>query len=315
MGYLGKQITITGTQNSKRLSVLATDGQTTFTVSNGYTIGQLDVYRNGVKLSVSRDFTAADGVSVTLIDAANANDIIEFVVFENFDVTDAITTGGNQTITGDLTVEGNFTAGTALTVTNGGVTAGILTAQSFHGDGTNLTNVGVDTAQVSTSGLVVSGISTLAGATFSGLSTFASQAEFDANVKIDGNNQLRLGTGGNSFFYHGSDNDTYLQTNNNELLIGGPTVRLQSYGSVGSAGENYLVGTQNGSVDLYYDNSKKFETDAGGVKITGVCTATSFSGTVASSNLSGALPALDGSALTNLNIPAGFNELDAALFN
>ena len=38
-------------------------------------------------------------------------------------------------------------------------------------------------------------------------------------------------------------------------------------------------------------------------------------GTVTSSKLSGALPALDGSALTNLNIPAGFNELDAALFN
>ena len=52
-----------------------------------------------------------------------------------------------------------------------------------------------------------------------------------------------------------------------------------------------------------------------GAVVTGVCTATSFSGTVASSNLSGALPALDGSALTNLNIPAGFNELDAALFN
>ena len=48
---------------------------------------------------------------------------------------------------------------------------------------------------------------------------------------------------------------------------------------------------------------------------TGIITATSFSGTVASSNLSGALPALDGSALTNLNIPAGFTELDAALFN
>jgi len=52
-----------------------------------------------------------------------------------------------------------------------------------------------------------------------------------------------------------------------------------------------------------------------GVVVTGVATATSFSGTVPSSNLSGALPALDGSALTNLNIPAGFNELDAALFN
>ena len=55
--------------------------------------------------------------------------------------------------------------------------------------------------------------------------------------------------------------------------------------------------------------------NSSGIIITGVATATSFSGTVPSSNLSGALPALDGSALTNLNIPAGFNELDAALFN
>tara|TARA_R100000734_G_C3298731_1_gene89617 strand:+ start:796 stop:1107 length:312 start_codon:yes stop_codon:yes gene_type:complete len=81
-----------------------------------------------------------------------------------------------------------------------------------------------------------------------------------------------------------------------------------------------------------------------GAVVTGVTTSTSFSGnltgtattatnladaanittgtiadarlgTVSSSKLSGALPALDGSALTNLNIPTGFNELDAALFN
>ena len=49
------------------------------------------------------------------------------------------------------------------------------------------------------------------------------------------------------------------------------------------------------------------------VNATGIITASSFSG--AASGLTGALPALDGSALTNLNIPAGFTELDAALFN
>ena len=76
-----------------------------------------------------------------------------------------------------------------------------------------------------------------------------------------------------------------------------------------------------------------------GAVVTGVTTSTSFDGsgasltslnatqlstgtvadarlgTVTSSKLSGALPALDGSALTNLNIPPGFSELDAALFN
>ena len=77
----------------------------------------------------------------------------------------------------------------------------------------------------------------------------------------------------------------------------------------------------------------KAQANQSGVVVTGVTTSTSFDGnlnatqlasgtvadarlgTVSSSKLSGALPALDGSALENLNIPAGFNELDAALFN
>ncbi len=62
-----------------------------------------------------------------------------------------------------------------------------------------------------------------------------------------------------------------------------------------------------------------------GAVVTGVTTSTSFdgnlnatqlaSGTVPDARFPTTLPAVDGSALTNLNIPAGFSELDAALFN
>ena len=62
-----------------------------------------------------------------------------------------------------------------------------------------------------------------------------------------------------------------------------------------------------------------------GVVVTGVTTSTSFdgnlnatqlaSGTLPDARFPATLPAVNGSALTNLNIPAGFNELDAALFN
>ena len=68
-----------------------------------------------------------------------------------------------------------------------------------------------------------------------------------------------------------------------------------------------------------------------GVVVTGVTTSTSFdgsgasltnlnasqlaSGTIPDARFPATLPAVNGSALTNLNIPAGFNELDAALFN
>ena len=62
-----------------------------------------------------------------------------------------------------------------------------------------------------------------------------------------------------------------------------------------------------------------------GAIVTGVATATSFSGNLNATQLASGtipdarfpttLPAVSGENLTNLNIPAGFNELDAALFN
>ena len=71
-------------------------------------------------------------------------------------------------------------------------------------------------------------------------------------------------------------------------------------------GDNAIIAKTDNSVELYWDDAKKLETDNAGVKITGVATATSFSGSAAgltnipSAQLSGALPALDGSALTGV---------------
>ena len=52
-----------------------------------------------------------------------------------------------------------------------------------------------------------------------------------------------------------------------------------------------------------------------GANITNLNASQLASGTIPDARFPAALPALDGSALTDLNIPAGFNELDAALFN
>ena len=105
MGYLGNGLTITGTQNSKRIVVDATPNQTISTVTGGYLIGQLDVYRNGVKLVDTQDYTASDGASVTFLSAASEGDELEFVVFENFDVANALSSSGG-TVSGDLVVTG-----------------------------------------------------------------------------------------------------------------------------------------------------------------------------------------------------------------
>ena len=72
--------------------------------------------------------------------------------------------------------------------------------------------------------------------------------------------------------------------------------------------ENMIVATRGGSVKLYHDggSTPKLATSATGVTVDGTCTATTFSGSGASltnlpsSALTGALPAIDGSALTGI---------------
>jgi len=64
----------------------ATAGQTSFSVN--YTPNFIDVFLNGVRLT-SSEFTATNGTSVVLTDAAFVDDIIDVVVFQNSGLFDS----------------------------------------------------------------------------------------------------------------------------------------------------------------------------------------------------------------------------------
>lgn len=105
---LGNPISLTNNVASRLVSATATAGQTTFTVSGGYRINAISVYRNGVKLSDNEDFTASDGSTVTLVNAASLSDTISFEIFDDFRVADAIVSAASsQTVSGNLTVTGD----------------------------------------------------------------------------------------------------------------------------------------------------------------------------------------------------------------
>jgi hypothetical protein len=71
----------------------ATSGQTTFSVPS-YTVGYIDVYRNGVLLG-SADYTATSGTTVVLNNGCTAGDLVETISFFVSSVLNAIpTTGG-----------------------------------------------------------------------------------------------------------------------------------------------------------------------------------------------------------------------------
>jgi hypothetical protein len=64
-----------------RQAFVATAGQTVFSPGSGYLPGYIDVYYNGIKLYGAEDYTATDGINVTLTNPATVNSIIEVVGF------------------------------------------------------------------------------------------------------------------------------------------------------------------------------------------------------------------------------------------
>tara|TARA_R100001086_G_scaffold160812_1_gene86509 strand:- start:811 stop:3483 length:2673 start_codon:yes stop_codon:yes gene_type:complete len=96
------------------------------------------------------------------------------------------------------------------------------------------------------------------------------------NVFMADSDQLRLGTGEDFKLYHDGNNHIktssgYLSVEvaNNTLFLDANETRMRS----ADEGEILAKFIDNGAVDLYYDNSKKFNTTSGGVDITGTMMA------------------------------------------
>jgi len=106
------------------------------------------------------------------------------------------------------------------------------------------------------------------GGSFSGISTFSGDINLNAaNIVL----ALSSGSSDDRLKFHTSE--IYQDTLAFRIIsnTGGINLRGGSTNSWtnASGAEEYIVATENDSVDLYYDNSKKLETTTSGVKITG----------------------------------------------
>ncbi len=99
----------------------ASAGQTVFAPVGSYTPGFVQVYRNGVHLG-DADFTATNGTTVTLANAATAGDLVTIQYYTLTSLTNALPlTGG--TVVGSTT----FNAGVNLAAVSGNVGIGTTT--------------------------------------------------------------------------------------------------------------------------------------------------------------------------------------------
>ena len=191
-------------------------------------------------------------------------------------------------------VKNGLEVGTGATISSGGnITAGIISATSFVGSGSQLTGVVASSGIASYSNVsgvsssVVGGAVSATSLTVTGVSTFegAISVRNGYNLNIGDNNDLRI--------YNDGTDSRIEETGSGSLYISGSDINIQQH----STNKNFAKFISGGSVELYYNDSKKFSTSGIGVTVTGtlvadqinvsgVVTASSFSGNASSATYS-----------------------------
>jgi hypothetical protein len=184
----------------------ATAGQTTFSPPS-YTPGFINVFRNGVRLGAT-NFTATNGTSVVLANAASVGDLIVTESFLVSSVLNALPVSGGTI---------NSVAGaTPLVVQNNGSTAMTIdTANSVLINGaTAATADSKLNTQVTSAGALVT------------LAEFRN-TDFTSGTRsfVRVRNSVNSGSTGSAYFGHGQDNNTYIIANNSgrggDIIING----------------------------------------------------------------------------------------------
>jgi hypothetical protein len=91
MGLLASGRNPAAYKSVDRTNFTATAGQTTFTLSQGYSVGDTEVYLNGVKLLEADDYFATNGLTVVLSSGASVGDSLQVVSYNQFTAANTYT--------------------------------------------------------------------------------------------------------------------------------------------------------------------------------------------------------------------------------
>ena len=156
--------------------------------------------------------------------------------------------------------------GTGVTIeTNGQATfTGIVTASTYYGDGSNLSNITSTTINNNADNRLITGSGT--ANTLNGESTLTYDG---TNLDLGDAKKIRLGASQDLQIYH--DTESYIKsaTASVNLILESAHDAYIKHG-----GENMIKCAGDGAVELYYDNSKKIETTSAGGTLTGDLTVT-----------------------------------------
>ena len=122
MSYLGQA---PGQGHAEYFLFTASGSETSVTTADdgrvvSYTVGQVSVYLNGVKLveGSGKDYQATDGSAISSLAALTSGDVVEVVALSAFSPSDTVSAANGGTFAGNVIMSGNLTVNGTETIVN-----------------------------------------------------------------------------------------------------------------------------------------------------------------------------------------------------
>ena len=112
-GYIGSKVAVVSSGAERKKVFTATSGQTSFT-GLSYTVNNVHVFQNGVRLVDGTDYTATNGNSITLTVGAATDDQVVVVSYNTFQTSDTVSASTGGTFSNAVTIDAD--GSTVLTV-------------------------------------------------------------------------------------------------------------------------------------------------------------------------------------------------------
>jgi len=262
-----------------RQTFTASAGQTTF--SFAYTVGFLDVYVNGIKLT-DAEFTATNGVTTVLAVGCFVGDIIELVAYNT------VSAGGGAFGIGNVVEDLTPQLGGNLDLFNKSITgtgnvniSGIITATNFIGDGSGLTGVvasgtGIviknSGSTVGTAGTIDFGANLSVSPASAGIVTITAQAGGGSTSEVRANTLVVTGVSTLTTLDLNGDIDVDGHTNLDNVNVSGVSTFT---GQLNAGSISASTGAFSGAVDINGDIDVDGHTNLDNLSVVGVSTFSS----------------------------------------
>jgi hypothetical protein len=124
-GYIGARASVVSS-GAERKQTYAITTTTTSLTGLAYTPTKVHVYHNGIRLVDGTDYTATDGSTITLTNAAQNGDEVVVISYATFQTSDTVSAANGGTFAGNVSMNGTLDVTGATTLTGQLNTGSIL---------------------------------------------------------------------------------------------------------------------------------------------------------------------------------------------